>query len=189
MRLTGTDNHAVTLINAGDVYIATGDYEMALHYFLQAGRILTELDMDGDYRMAALCNNISMVYRYQGKLAEAEEALNRAFNIIKGLPGCRPEMATTLINLGELQLKQQKYTMSEESFKNAIMIYEQELDGRDPHLSSAYSGLGNLYYTTGRFHKSESAYVRALALAEAQFGKNDAYIIISKNLDIVRKAR
>ena len=178
LRLTGTDNHAVTLINAGDVYIVTGDYETALHYFLQAQQILTAIDMDGDYRMAALCNNISMVYRYQGKLAEAEEALNRAFDIIKGLPECRPEMATTLVNLGELQLKQQKYTMSEESFKNAIMIYEKELGGRDPHLPSAYSGLG----------ESESAYVRALARAEAQFGKNDAYRIISRNLDTVRKA-
>ena len=161
LRLTGTDNHAVTLINAGDVYIVTGDYEAALHYFLQAQQILTAIDMDGDYRMAALCNNISMVYRYQGKLAEAEEALNRAFDIIKGLPECRPEMATTLVNLGELQLKQQKYTMSEESFKNAIMIYEKELGGRDPHLPSAYSGLGHLYYVTGRLGESESAYVRA----------------------------
>ena len=78
--------------------------------------------------------------------------------------------------------------MSEESFKNAIMIYEKELGGRDPHLPSAYSGLGHLYYVTGRLGESESAYVRALALAEAQFGKNDAYRIISRNLDTVRKA-
>lgn len=188
LRLNDTDDHAVTLINAGDVYIFTGEYEKALEYFLQAGSILESLDMDGDYRMAALYNNISMAYRYQGRLAEAESALNRAFDIIKGLPKCRQEMATTLVNLGELQLKQKKYTMSEESFLHAVRIYERELGGRDVHLPSAYSGLGNLYYLTGRKNDAESAYVKALAIIEAQFGKNEAYNILSKNLEIVRRS-
>lgn len=61
-----------------------------------------ECGLAGDYRMAALNNNISMVYRDTGEFDKAEQALDIAFRIIRGIPECRGELATTYINLGEL---------------------------------------------------------------------------------------
>ena len=56
--------------------------------------MLESLGFTKDYRMAALCNNISMVYRDNGSLDKAEAALDTAFDIIRSMPGCRPGSTT-----------------------------------------------------------------------------------------------
>lgn len=183
-----SENYAVTLINAGDVYIVTGEHERALDYFIRAEEMLIRLGLEGDYRMAALCNNISMVYRSCGKTGEAEKALDKAFNIIKGLPQCRQEAATTLVNLGELQIRQNKLTMAEDSFLRAAEIYENEFGGRDIHLPSAYSGLGQLYYIEKKYDASLMYYEKAMAVLESLAGKTEAYGILERNAQTVREA-
>ena len=112
MGLAKTEHYATALINTGDVYIASREPKEALKLFLSARKLLIECGLSGDYRMAALCNNISMVYRNDGEFSKAEQALDIAFNIIKGLPECRGELATTYINLGQLQIRQSKLEMA-----------------------------------------------------------------------------
>ncbi|MGP1570024.1 MAG: tetratricopeptide repeat protein [Eubacteriales bacterium] len=184
-----TENYAAALINMGDVYVYTGEHKEALDIFLRARKILQDKKLTGDYRMAALCNNISMVYREFGNFSEAEEALDVAFNIIKGLSEYRSELATTYVNLGELQVRQNKLTMARESFLAAIKIYEGNTQGKDVHHSAACAGMGEVCFLNSEYEESENWYKQALNLIERDFGKTDYYRLIENNLKKVQSAR
>ena len=186
--MKNTENYAVALINMGDVYVYSGEHKAALDIFLRAKKILEDYKLNGDYRMAALCNNISMIYREEGKFSEAEEALDIAFNIIKGLPECRGELATTYVNLGELQVRQNKLVMARESFLEAIKIYVESTNGRDVHYSSACAGMGEVCFLKAELAEAANWYQKALELIERDFGITDYYKLVENNLKKVKNA-
>ncbi|MCI5535937.1 MAG: tetratricopeptide repeat protein [Clostridiales bacterium] len=187
--MENTENYATALINAGDVHLSAGENQEALEYFTRSRDMLIKLGLSGDYRMAALCNNISMIYRQTGEFAEAEKALDTAFNIIRGLPQCRGELATTYVNLGELQVRQNKLEMAKESFLSAEDIFLRDTGGSDVHYSSACAGLGQVYYLTGRYIEAEKYYQKALELIERDFGRVPYYDLVVSNLEKVKEKR
>ena len=170
MGLIHSEHYATALINAGDVYVNSRELPEALQYFLRARDLLVECGLAGDYRMAALNNNISMVYRDTGEFDKAEQALDIAFRIIRGIPECRGELATTYINLGELQVRQNKLEMARESFEEACRMFEED-GGGDVHYSSACAGLGQVYYLKGQIPQAIRWYEKALTLMERDFGR------------------
>jgi tetratricopeptide (TPR) repeat protein len=186
MGMAHTEHYATALINYGDVFVNSRELSDALGMFLRARDMLVECGLAGDYRMAALNNNISMVYRDTGELDKAEQALNISFNIIKGLPECRGELATTYINLGELQVRQGKLEMAKESFTSACNIFEED-GGGDVHYSSACAGLGQVYYLKGDKKNAEACYEKALYLIERDFGRTQYYNLVADNLKKVRE--
>lgn len=185
MGLSKSEHYATALINTGDVHINAGEHKEALELFLKARHMLVECGLAGDYRMAALCNNISMIYRNTQEYEKAEQALDIAFNIIKGLPQCRGELATTYINLGELQVRQNKLEMAKESFLHACRMFEED-GGMDVHYSSACAGLGQVYYYRGQRAEAEKYYEKALSLIERDFGRTPYYDMVAQNLAKVR---
>ena len=189
MGLSSTEHYATALINMGDVYINGKKPQQALELFLKARTLLEKCGLTGDYRMAALCNNISAIYRDTGQFAEAEQDLDIAFRIIRGLPQYRGELATTYINLGELQVRQNKLEMARESFEEAIRIFEEDTGGQDVHYSAACAGLGEVFFLTGRLEESEKYYEKAMRLIERDFGKTPYYSMMAENLQKVRQSR
>lgn len=181
-------DYATTLINAGDVYVFSKEHETALDYFVQAKACLEAHGLSGDYRMAALCNNISMSYSALGRLDEAEHALNQAFFLIKGVPDMRAELATTYINLGALQAKQRKLVLAEESYRMACRIFD-ENGGVDVHYAQAESGLGEVAFLRGDFVAAKAHFERALSLIERDFGKNVYYEMLAQTLEMIEKKR
>lgn len=187
MGLAATEHYATALINTGDVHINAKEPQQALERFLQARHILVDCGLGGDYRMAALCNNISAIYRETGEFALAEQALDIAFHIIKGLPQCKGELATTYVNLGELQVRQNKLEMAKESFLASIRIFEEDTGGTDVHYGAACAGLGQAYFLTGDLPAAERYYEKALQLMERDFGKTPYYHMVAENLEKVRR--
>lgn len=187
MGLGATEHYATALINAGDVYLTEGQLAPALEMFLRGRELLVQCGLSGDYRMAALCNNISAIYRQTGEFAQAEQALDNAFHIIKGLPQCRGELATTYVNLGELQVRQNKLEMAKDSFLSAESIFLQDTGGRDVHYSAACAGLGEVCWLTGKYAESMRYYEKALELIRRDFGETPYYHLVEKNLQKVRE--
>lgn len=181
MGLAHSEHYATALINTGDVYVNSRELPEALRYFLRARDLLMECGLAGDYRMAALNNNISMVYRDTGEFDKAEQALDIAFRIIRGIPECRSELATTYINLGELQVRQNKLEMARESFEEACRIFEED-GGGDVHYSSACAGLGQVFYLKDRLPEAVRWYEKALKLMERDFGRTEYYKTLEANL-------
>ncbi len=182
VNLDKTEHYATALINAGDVYIVSKEYMQALDYFMRAKALLEECGLGGDYRMAALCNNISAVYTNLDEYDRAEEALNISFNIIKGIPSCEAELATTYINLGDLQYRQGKLELARDSYESALDIFEKNTGLNDVHTSSAYAGLGNVYFKKNDYGIAAEFFRKALFMIERDFGKTDNYFLVENSL-------
>ena len=58
-----SENFAVALQNGANIVMVAGEHETALQMFRTAESILAYRGFGSDYRMAALCNNISALYR------------------------------------------------------------------------------------------------------------------------------
>lgn len=187
MGLSASEHYATALINTGDVHIVAKEPQQALQLFLQAEKLLRECGLGGDYRMAALCNNISAVYRELGEFAKAEQALDIAFRIIKDLPSFKGELATTYVNLAELQIRQNKLEMAKESLFAAIKIFEENTGGRDVHYSAANASLGEVFYCEKNYRQAEKYYAKALELIERDFGRTPYYELVARNLRRVRE--
>lgn len=186
--LIGTEHHATVLINAGDVRVTAEEWQAALYYFTQARKMLLELNLKDDYRMAALSNNISTVYARMGQFAEAERALDAAFQIIEKMPSCRGDLATTYVSLGELQVKQEKISAAKESFSKAAAIFE-EAGGQDAHYWAALAGLGKVCHLEEDFDRAEEYYMQSLRCIERDYGKNPYHTTVTKALETVRRER
>lgn len=188
LSLYDTANYATALLNTGDVYINSKEYTKALEFFLQAKKLFTKLGIVEDYRIAALNNNISMAYRELERYEEAEDALKSALEIIKKMPTRRGDLATTLVNLGELQIKQRKFSEAETTLLRAVNIYE-EKGGIHTHYSSACAALGNLYFLQGKILEAERYYIKALQLVKRDFGITPYYQMLEKNLEYVQERK
>ena len=137
------------------------------------------------YRMAALCNNISALYREKEEYEEAEKAALRSLEIIMTMPQYKIEMATSLINLGEVQTRLGKYEEAKGTLEASMTIYELETDGRDPHYAAATAAMGNLYYFWKKPEEAAGYFRRAMELIERDYGKNSFYEMMARNLKTV----
>lgn len=99
---------AGALLNAGDVYIKTGDFEKALGYFYESSGLCKKTD----YKLGSAYNlgNIGMVYAKQNKLKMAEANLQEAIKILEEEKDYYPisvylnSISGIYKNLGQLEL-------------------------------------------------------------------------------------
>jgi tetratricopeptide (TPR) repeat protein len=157
--------------------------------YQQAEALLDALGMGHDYQMAALCNNMSAMYREMENFEEAERMARKSIIIISSIPGMRLNLATSLINLGEVETRLKKFDKAEESLKTAIAIFETEAGGQDIHYAAAMSALGALYYYRGDYDGSIASYQKALQLIDRDFGHTAYYDMVEKNLKQVESER
>ena len=177
-----TENFAVALQNGANIMMVSGDLDTAEQMYKTAESILVYRGFDKDYRMAALCNNISALYRQMEKFTESEEAAVKSIDIISNMPQCQIELATSLVNLGEVRSRLGKYDEAEKNLKAALTIFEKESGGKDPHYSAAFAALGALYYYKGDFPEAVNSYKKALELIERDFGRTPFYDLTERNL-------
>ena len=180
-----SENFAVALQNGANIVMVAGEQETALQMFRTAEAILVYRGFGSDYRMAALCNNISALYREMDNYEEAEKAALRSLEIIVSMPQYKLEMATSLVNLGEVQTRLGKYEDAKATLEAAMSIYELETGGRDPHYAAATAALGNLYYYWQKPDQAAPYFRKAMELIERDYGKNAFYEMMERNLKTV----
>ena len=182
-----TENFASALQNGASILLVAGDKGTAMEMYLTSRKILEYRGLQQDYRMAALCNNISAAYREKNDFVRAEEEANRSIAIISALPEYRVELATSLVNLGEVQARLGKFDEAGASLERALQIYETETDGRDPHYAAAVAALGNMYYYKKQYQEAAPYFRKALGLIERDYGRNQFYEMIERNLKMVEE--
>ena len=180
-----SENFAVALQNGANIVMVAGEHETALQMFRTAESILAYRGFSSDYRMAALCNNISALYREMDNYEEAEKAALRSLEIIVSMPQYKLEMATSLVNLGEVQTRLGKYEDAKATLEAATAIYELETGGRDPHYAAATAALGNLYYYWQKPAEAAPYFRKAMELIERDYGRNAFYEMMERNLKTV----
>ena len=107
MGLAGTEAWATTLINCATAMRAAGQYDQAGDLYAQALDCARRVFAPTDRRLAALRNNLSMLYSETGRPAEAQRELEAALRILTDSspdPGRDIDVASTHTNLALLLL-------------------------------------------------------------------------------------
>lgn len=166
----GSENHATTLINQATNYAFWGQHEDALDIFDTARRMLEDLGIVNDFRIASLHNNMSIAYQDIEDYEAAEEHLCKAMDILRELNAAEVEIAISYINLAQIQLNAKKPENALDSIKTSMELFA-EVDALDDiHYCTAVETLGHIYDKMERYDEAIETFKEALDLVEKNFG-------------------
>lgn len=207
MQLAGTEAGTTTLINAATSLRAAGDYDRAEKIYTQA---LNESAMTlgaKNRKLAALHNNLSMLYSETGRTHDAIEELNQALEILQNTstdPERDIDIAATHTNLALAMLQEctkecshpntstnSKSATLESAFEHAstsVRMYIAGNNENQPHYASALAGFAQVQCARGEYAQAEESYSKALDLIARCYGKDsESYVITTENLQQTRK--
>jgi len=101
----GPVSRGTILINAATALVAFGRTAEAMPLYRQAQECYRRAVPAGDFRIAALCNNMASAHQTMGEYALAEELIQKAVAVLKGLAH-HPDVATSYVNLAQLYAAQ-----------------------------------------------------------------------------------
>lgn len=207
MRIEGTEAWTTTLINAATALRAAGRYDQARDIYLQALESAKRTYSPNDRRLAALHNNISMLYSETGELQRSETELNEALEILGRAttdPDTDLDMASTHTNLALVLLQEAQQSGGEAATAHgkrrglideatshaakALDIYIKGHLEHSAHYASALAGYAQACFAAGRFRQSVESYEQALAVIDECYGNDtDYYRITAENLEQARE--
>ena len=196
MRIEGSDAWTTTLINAATGLRAAKKYDQAEDLYRQALASAAKTLGHKDRRLAALHNNLSMLYSETDRPDQAEQELRQAMDILGNSstdPSRNLDLASTHTNLALLlmQRKDNPQALQEawDQARTALDIYRTGHLENSAHYASALAGFAQVCYMTGRFSQSADTYRKALAIIEDRYGQGSDYYQITKaNLDQAQAA-
>lgn len=203
MNLAGSEAGTTTLINAATSLRAAGDYDRAEKIYTQALNESAATLGAKNRKLAALHNNLSMLYSETGNTSEAIEELNQALEILQNTstdPDHDIDIAATHTNIALAML--QECTKPSEStnsksdslnaaFKHAstsVRMYVAGNNENQPHYASALAGFAQVQCARGEYAQAAESYSKALDLIAECYGKDsESYAITAENLRQTRK--
>ena len=159
-----------THMDAGESAYGAGDYRAANARFEAA---LREAESFGanDPRLADTLNNLGLLYKTQGRYADAEPLYLRSLEIRKKALGPdHPDVGEGLNNLAALYHAQGRFGEAEPIFKHGLAISEKALGPDHPVVGMALNNLAGLYHLQGRYAEAEPLYWRSLRIREKMLG-------------------
>ena len=198
MGLEGSEAWATTLINCATAMRAAGRYDQAEDLYHQALDCATKVYGLKDRRLAALHNNLSMLYSETDRLDDARHELETALEIIVGSstdPDRDIDVASTHTNLA-LVLLQEAQTEGVASAVNVSLLDEADSHAskaldiyraghleHSSHYASALAGLAQVRAVQGRHGEAAKLYRQSLDVIEECYGKDsDYWRITTENL-------
>lgn len=204
MDLAGSEAGTTTLINAATSLRAAGSYERATEIYSQAIKESSKTLKPNDRKLAALHNNLSMLYSETGNTSEAINELNIALEILQKSsidPSTDIDIAATHTNLALAILQEcsqnsantnSKYASLNSAFEHAstsIRMYIAGNNQNQPHYASALAGYAQVQYARKEYSDAVDAYSKALDLIAQCYGKDsESYAITLENLQQAQKA-
>lgn len=204
MDLAGSEAGTTTLINAATSLRAAGSYERAAEIYSQAIKESSKTLKPNDRKLAALHNNLSMLYSETGNTSEAINELNIALEILQKSsidPSTDIDIAATHTNLALAILQEcsqpsestnSKSDSLNSAFEHAQMslkIYKDGNNQNQPHYSSALAGYAQVQYARKEYSDAVKAYSEALDLIAQCYGKDsESYAITLENLQQAQDA-
>ncbi|MFZ0848423.1 MAG: CHAT domain-containing tetratricopeptide repeat protein, partial [Hyphomicrobiaceae bacterium] len=146
-------------------------YIDAEHLFQQALGLLEKALGPNHMNVAVTLNNLSLVYKEQGRLTLAEAPLRRALSIQEKQFGPNSIfIAAMLNNLGEVNRRMGRYAEAETLYRREQQISETALGPDHPEVATSLSNLATLFTAMGRASEAEGLLRRALMINEKAFG-------------------
>ncbi|WP_404801581.1 DUF4037 domain-containing protein [Bifidobacterium platyrrhinorum] len=183
MGLEGSEAWATTLINCATAMRAAKRYDQSEDLYRQALSCAEKVFSPTDRRIAALHNNLSMLYSETGRLGKAESELREALRIVEASSVNADEdidVASSHTNLALVLLQEGKLEGADWHADKALLIYAAGHLEHSAHYASALAGLAQVRYAEHRYADAAEHYRRALAVIEECYGKDTDYYRITK---------
>ncbi|NMN00216.1 tetratricopeptide repeat protein [Bifidobacterium sp. DSM 109958] len=192
MGLEDTEAWTTTLINAATSMRAAKRYDQAEDLYRQALDSALKTYGPADRRLAALHNNLSILYSETHRLNKAEAELREALRIIEASSVNADQdldVASTHTNLALTLLEEGKKEGATAHARKALEIYRNGHLEHSAHYASALAGYAQVCYHNSLFVDAVDAYRHALAVIEECYGTdNDYYRVTVANLEDAVKA-
>lgn len=186
LNLENTEQQGTTLLNLASVYSEGNELNKALETYERVKDIYRSRGLEQDYRMAALYNNMSHVYDKLNLQSNALDYAEKALKVIKAFPGHDVELATSYTTLGTRLLKAGRYGEAIEALQTAEKIFKRLPGKVNPHFSATLNAMGDVYYEQGKWTEAASCFQKALEIIKENYGENQSYEQVVKNLDRVK---
>jgi len=124
----------------------------------------------GDLLIAEALNGLGVIYKFQGRFADAEAVYQRALRIVEAGDGGPDARATLMHNLGGLAHSRGDFAAGEALARSAVELRESLYGRRHPAVAADIEAWGALLEGLGRLPQAERAYAEALATFEATLG-------------------
>ncbi|MEJ5920952.1 DUF4037 domain-containing protein [Bifidobacterium thermophilum] len=215
MGLAGSEAWTTTLINAATAMRAAHHYDQAADLYRQALDSAATAYGPYDRRLAALHNNLSMLYSETGRPDKARDQLMQAMAILKDSgadPHTDPDIASTYVNLalvelelwhesgkqtadgngrydGHAQAPAALLDQANDHAQRALAIYSEGDLAHSAHYASALAGAAQVRFTRGEFADAVMLYRKALdVIAECYGTDTEYYRTTSSNLHAAKDA-
>lgn len=176
---TGTSEAwATTLINCATAMRAAQQYDQAEDLYHQAQSVCRHSLAPTDRRLAALHNNLSMLYSETNRPDKAELELREALRIIEASsvnPDADIDVASSHTNLALTLLPEHKLEDAHWHAAKALEIYRTGHLEHSAHYASALAGFAQVCFAERRYADAVTGYRHALAVIEECYGKDTDY--------------
>lgn len=176
---TGTSEAwATTLINCATAMRAAQQYDQAEDLYHQAQSVCRHSLAPTDRRLAALHNNLSMLYSETNRPDKAELELREALRIIEASsvnPDADIDVASSHTNLALTLLTEHKLEGAHWHAAKALEIYRTSHLEHSAHYASALAGFAQVCFAERRYADAVTGYRHALAVIEECYGKDTDY--------------
>lgn len=149
------------MFNAAQALTHMGMKERALKCYMEAKKLIE--DMEGDYTgwYAAILNNIGALFIETKRVEEAGEYLQQALEMRRKLSeedeNRLPELAETLSNVAAFHGDKRNYKLSEDCYNEAISIFSKLSEDNVFHKANLASTLNNYSIVLKRLGRHEEA--------------------------------
>lgn len=198
MGLEGSETWATTLINCATAMRAAKQYDQAEDLYTQALHCAENVYPPKDRRIAALHNNLSMLYQETGKGEASEHELREAMRILREAsdnPSTDIDLASSCTNLALTLLDEGKTDDAHAYADEALAIHATaRAQGVDSaHYAAALAGAAQVRFAQQKYGEAAAYYREALNLIEDRYGHDTDYWRIteenlSKALDAAKAA-
>ena len=198
MGLEGTETWATTLINCATAMRAAQQYDQAEDLYTQALQCAENVYPPKDRRIAALHNNLSMLYQETGRPESSERELREAMRILRETsdsPSTDIDLASSCTNLALTLLDEGKADDARAYADEALAIHAAaRAQGVDSaHYAAALAGAAQVRFVQRQYGDAVGLYRKALNLIEERYGRDTDYWRttegnLRKTLDAARQA-
>ncbi len=179
----GTLPYATTCLNVANALRAAGNHKESLQFYESVLPVYhKELNSD-DERIAALYNNLSLLYQEMGDFHQAVLSLHKAFEIVKD-GNDEIKIAITHSNLGASYLQLGEVETALSHLFEAMQIF-QKSEEKDFHYNAALAAMGQAYVKLEQWENARECYAEALLEQMKHCGKSEAFYRILQNLHMV----
>ena len=182
---TGTSEAwATTLINCATAMRAAKQYDQAEDLYHQAQDVCRHSLAPTDRRLAALHNNLSMLYSETNRPDKAELELREALRIIEASsvnPDEDIDVASSHTNLALTLLTEHKLEGAHWHAAKALDIYRTGHLEHSAHYASALAGYAQVCFAEKRYADAVAGYRHALDVIEECYGKDTDYWRITED--------